>query len=137
MVHAQNLPAPASSFFQRLVDFRFFAILKSLMSVLSELAALWFTTISQLTGSKHYRLRSRGMTYTQARTRELRNKINPRLRWKVLKRDYFTCTKCGRKPPYVRLEVDHIYPLAQGGTNNEKNLATLCNFCNSGKGASI
>ena|SRR2546425_7262019 len=107
------------------------------MSVLSELAAWGFTTISQITGSKHYRLRSRGMTYTQARTKILRDKINPRLRWKILKRDNFTCTKCGRKPPNVRLEVDHIYPLSKGGTNNEKNLATLCSRCNSGKGASM
>lgn len=96
------------------------------MSVLSELAAWCFTALSQLTGSKHYRLRSRGMTDTQARTKILRDKINPRLRWKILQRDNFTCTKCGRRPPQVRLEVDHISPLAKGGTNNEKNLATLC-----------
>jgi 5-methylcytosine-specific restriction endonuclease McrA len=107
------------------------------MSVFTELAAWWFTTIAQLTGSKRYRLRSRGMSPTQARTRMLRDKINPRLRWKVLKRDNFTCTKCGRKPPTVRLEVDHIYPLSKGGTNTEQNLATICTICNSGKGATI
>lgn len=107
------------------------------MSAFSELAAWWYTILSQISGSKHYRLRSRGMSYTQARTKILRDKIKPSLRWKILKRDNFTCTKCGRKSPQVRLEVDHIIPLAKGGTNTDKNLATLCNWCNSGKGASI
>ena len=95
------------------------------MSVKAETQAWLFTFFSQVFGSKYYRLRSRSMTPQQARTRLLRDQISAYLRWNILKRDNFTCTKCGKTSPYVRLEVDHVIPLAAGGTNNERNLATL------------
>ncbi len=104
------------------------------MSAKTEIQALWYTLLSQLFGSKYYGLRARGLKPQQARARMLRDIISPRLRWKVLQRDNFTCTRCGRTSPYVRLEVDHKIPLAKGGTNDEKNLQTLCYQCNRGKG---
>lgn len=105
------------------------------MRVKTEMQAWWYTILSQLFGSKYFRLRARGLTVQHARARMLRDSISPRLRFKILQRDNFTCTKCGRTPPYVRLEVDHIIPLATGGTNNAKNLQTLCSLYNRGKGA--
>jgi len=33
------------------------------------------------------------------------------------------------------IEVDHIYPIALGGTNEGSNLQLLCRFCNRSKGA--
>lgn len=37
------------------------------------------------------------------------------------------CEKCGRRG--VRLELDHIIPIADGGTNEESNLQLLCRPC--------
>jgi len=55
----------------------------------------------------------------------------------VFKRDKFTCQYCGAHPPAVILHVDHIHPVAKGGTNDEDNLVTACEHCNLGKGARL
>ena len=55
------------------------------------------------------------------------------LRWDVLKRDNYLCARCGRRPPEVELQVDHVHPVARGGTNDPGNLQTLCDQCNQGK----
>ncbi|MDE2462042.1 MAG: HNH endonuclease [Gammaproteobacteria bacterium] len=54
-------------------------------------------------------------------------------RFFVMKRDSFTCRKCGAHGYGVRLEVDHIVPVAKGGSNALDNLQTLCFDCNRGK----
>jgi hypothetical protein len=61
--------------------------------------------------------------------------VRPSVRFDVFKRDGFSCAYCGRKPPEVTLEVDHIIPIAGGGTDNTENLVTACVDCNRGKGA--
>ena len=61
--------------------------------------------------------------------------VSPRLRFEIFKRDEFTCRSCGHKSPEVVLEVDHIVPVAEGGTDNPINLATSCWECNRGKSA--
>lgn len=66
---------------------------------------------------------------------EKRKKISTRLRFEIFKRDGFTCRYCGRKSPEVVLELEHIVPVADGGSDDEMNLATACWDCNSGKGA--
>lgn len=58
-------------------------------------------------------------------------------RFDIFKRDSFTCQYCGRQPPEVVLEVDHIRPVAEGGTNEELNLITACEDCNRGKGKKL
>lgn len=62
-----------------------------------------------------------------------REPVGQRLRFTVLKRDGFKCRYCGRKAPAVVLEVDHIVPVAAGGTNELDNLVTACEDCNGGK----
>lgn len=64
---------------------------------------------------------------------EERKSIPKSIRFEVLKRDLFTCQYCGRKAPEVILEIDHINPVANGGTNNILNLITSCRDCNRGK----
>ena len=59
--------------------------------------------------------------------------LSVRTRFEVFKRDGFTCRYCGRKSPDVVLEVDHILPLCEGGTDDAVNLATSCWDCNHGK----
>lgn len=63
--------------------------------------------------------------------------ISPKLRFEVFKRDNFTCRYCGRKTPQVVLEVDHVIPVAKGGTDELDNLVTSCWECNRGKGAAL
>ena len=47
----------------------------------------------------------------------------------VLHRDNYTCQCCGKK--HTRLEVHHIIYRSKGGTNDERNLITLCEKCHS------
>lgn len=64
-----------------------------------------------------------------------RKTINKGLRFDIFKRDGFTCQYCGQKPPDVVLQVDHVTPVALGGSNDEMNLVTCCELCNQGKKA--
>jgi hypothetical protein len=59
-----------------------------------------------------------------------------RLRFQVLKRDNFSCVKCGASPAkdqYIVLNIDHIKPWSKGGLTEISNLQTLCQDCNLGK----
>jgi 5-methylcytosine-specific restriction endonuclease McrA len=67
----------------------------------------------------------------------MRKQIGKKLRFEVFKRDGFTCAYCGATPPSVILQVDHIHPVADGGTNDPDNLITSCQPCNIGKGANL
>jgi hypothetical protein len=63
-----------------------------------------------------------------------REGLSKKIRFEVFKRDRFTCQYCGAKSPEVVLNIDHIDPVANGGTNEICNLITSCFSCNSGKG---
>lgn len=66
-----------------------------------------------------------------------RQNISLGLRYDVLKRDHFRCSACGASPSTkigCLLHIDHIQPVALGGTNAPENLRTLCSDCNIGKG---
>lgn len=66
--------------------------------------------------------------------RQERKIMNDDIRYNVLKRDNFTCQKCGiTSKDGAKLEVDHIIPLSKGGKTVMSNLQTLCDRCNSGK----
>lgn len=64
-----------------------------------------------------------------------RRPIPASLRYSILQRDGFRCQTCGRSPTVddVILHVDHIVPVVKGGTNERRNLRTLCADCNLGK----
>jgi len=65
-----------------------------------------------------------------------RHSISLKIRWEVLKRDNYTCKKCGKSPSSdhkVQLEVDHKVPVSKGGLDEVDNLQTLCWDCNQGK----
>lgn len=66
-----------------------------------------------------------------------RKQVGKKLRFDVFKRDGFVCQYCGAHPPKVVLHVDHIDPVANGGTNHIDNLITACDCCNLGKGARL
>ncbi len=47
----------------------------------------------------------------------------------------YTCRYCGARG--VRLEADHVIPVARGGATCMKNLATACFPCNRSKGSKL
>lgn len=68
--------------------------------------------------------------------------ISPQLRNEILERNGYTCQRCGFGPgdpdPFnpgrkIRLHIDHIKPISQGGTDSKDNLRVLCSACNQGK----
>ena len=44
------------------------------------------------------------------------------------------CERCGKEPPEVTLEIDHILPVSKGGGNSLLNLRFLCRTCNRSRG---
>lgn len=57
--------------------------------------------------------------------------ITPEIKSQVLKRDQSTCLWCGKgQRKGVSLQIDHIQPVAMGGSNEISNLQTLCKECN-------
>jgi len=65
-----------------------------------------------------------------------RRGLSKRMRFRVLERDGFRCVYCGRAAiAGALLDVDHIVPVARGGTDSITNLLTACEGCNAGKGA--
>lgn len=71
--------------------------------------------------------------YKDPRLKANRKRLPTRTRLQILNRDNFKCKFCGAGPQTTNLEVDHIIPLTQNGTNDPSNLQTLCHECNVGK----
>ena len=63
--------------------------------------------------------------------------LSLRKRFFVMKRDGFTCCMCGANGRGVKLEIDHVVPVAKGGSDALGNLQTLCFECNRGKRDSL
>ncbi len=61
------------------------------------------------------------------------NGISKRLRFEILRRDNHTCRYCGALAVETSLVVDHVIPVALGGTTDPSNLAAACVDCNIGK----
>lgn len=59
--------------------------------------------------------------------------LSKQSRFRIFTRDGFRCRYCGRSSEETTLEVDHIIPVAKGGTNDDANLITACIDCNRGK----
>lgn len=68
------------------------------------------------------------------RARRARGKIVISDREVVLERDGWACVLCGAGDD---LTIDHIFPVAHGGSDAPVNLRVLCRTCNSRKGADI
>ncbi len=55
--------------------------------------------------------------------------------WKILLDKYSCCPRCKRQwSDSIKPTVDHIVPLANGGTNYISNIQPLCKSCNVSKG---
>ncbi|KOP23539.1 HNH nuclease [Hapalosiphon sp. MRB220] len=62
-----------------------------------------------------------------------RIRIPPEVRKYVHQRDNYQCQSCNQTHHDTHLTIDHIIPLARGGTNDISNLQTLCLTCNQQK----
>ena len=65
-----------------------------------------------------------------------RRSISKRLRYEVFRRDDHRCRYCGATANDARLTIDHVQPIALGGSDEPANLVTACAECNSGKSSS-
>lgn len=61
--------------------------------------------------------------------RKLRGRKLQETKQHILDRDEYQCQQCGRLVEYHDSILDHITPLARGGTDDEHNLQTLCLEC--------
>lgn len=61
--------------------------------------------------------------------------VSKRLRYEVLRRDNHACKYCGAAAPDATLTVDHVVPVALGGSDDPSNLVAACVDCNAGKAA--
>lgn len=60
-----------------------------------------------------------------------RKPVPRRVRFEVLRRDNFTCRYC--RSTENPLTIDHVTPVALGGTDEPANLVACCRDCNIGK----
>lgn len=63
-----------------------------------------------------------------------RGHISQDVRLEVWQRDGGRCVECSSQ---LKLEFDHIIPVAMGGSDTARNLQLLCEVCNRRKGASL
>lgn len=65
--------------------------------------------------------------------------LNKHLRQRVREQAQNCCGYCQSQQQYVlgKLEIDHIIPVAAGGTDDEENLWLACRLCNSYKSTQV
>lgn len=56
----------------------------------------------------------------------LRNRLATSQNWK--------CAICKKSLKNTQIEIDHIVPIAKGGSNRQSNLQAVCKNCNNRKG---
>lgn len=85
-------------------------------------------------GAKDYMNVLLGRNIAKKKADNVRKPFSTRERFEVLKRDNFSCHYCGRTTADgIKLHVDHVIPVAKGGTNDLENLVAACDECNLGK----
>lgn len=56
--------------------------------------------------------------------------------WEAVKQAYnYTCLRCGRSEPDIKLTPDHVRPVSRGGSDAISNIQPLCMGCNGWKNA--
>ena len=70
------------------------------------------------------------MSHQSARLRNGNDRTWRKIRERTLIRDGYLCQYCGN----TATTVDHIVPVTKGGTDEDFNLTSACNGCNSRKG---
>lgn len=103
----------------------------------AEMATLWNVPISEINTACNA-LVTAGygdvLEMWPQREKPQRRWISQSTRRAVYRRDGNRCLACGTRK---RLTLDHIYPYSLGGNDEIANLQTLCQSCNSKKGARV
>lgn len=55
-------------------------------------------------------------------------------RAEIIERDRSTCHLCGKRCEPSEIHIDHVIPLARGGTHTRENVRVACSNCNLKKG---
>lgn len=51
--------------------------------------------------------------------------------WIAMKKAHdYTCVRCGKREPEIKITMDHIIPMRLGGSNIISNIQPLCRDCN-------
>lgn len=66
--------------------------------------------------------------------RTRRPSLSPLVRQFIFERDENQCVYCGATELEAVLQVDHVLPIMQGGTDDPANLVAACVWCNMRKG---
>ncbi len=77
-------------------------------------------------------IRSLGSEYYYIQAGVVDNSAPDPQRLRIYSRDDYACVYCGSGS---RLTLDHVLPRSRGGSNEDTNLVTACQSCNSSKGA--
>jgi hypothetical protein len=102
-------------------------LLTAAVAGLGAVAGLWLV-----------RRRRRGRGRRRPSGRRERGHIPRSVRQRIYARDGYACRYCGRRRGHaVRLELDHFYPFALGGSDRPDNLVTSCHTCNRAKGTRV
>ena len=79
---------------------------------------------------KYYILKDSDIKTTRGYKTIKRIKFSPIIRSEVYKESEGHCKLCGKFVNYDEFTIDHIIPLAKGGTNEINNLQCACEICN-------
>jgi len=77
-----------------------------------------------------------GATETKESRREGRN-VPFTMRFRISRRDNYTCQKCGKHLRDEEMEFDHVIPVSKGGSSEEHNIRLTCFECNRSKSNKI
>lgn len=83
-----------------------------------------------------------GLIWIMLRTRSDERLVRPTMRipWpqglkrELMRRQDYTCAYCGHRRYPHQFEIDHIFPVVRGGSNDIENLQVICRPCNMRKG---
>lgn len=83
------------------------------------------------------RRQSRGKPWDRSTPRQgLSGRPWSRKRQRILERDCYLCVPCSKQGRITEAtEVDHIVPVAKGGTDDDSNLQSICVACHEAKTA--
>jgi len=82
------------------------------------------------------RLAEAGPEATAAHEREHTGRPWRRIRARVLKRDCGMCVPCRQAERFtLAVDVDHVRPVWEGGTDDDGNLQSICSDCHKEKSA--
>lgn len=75
-----------------------------------------------------------GESVTETSERRRRGRyILFKVKMRVVRRDNYTCQKCGKHLREDELEFDHVIPVSKGGSSEEHNVQLTCFDCNRSK----